>query len=88
MAKGTFAGTATTSEVVAVGATRKSITLQLVSGSPTFVGIGEAAVYGEGIGMLVAGDFVTIGIHQAKLAINCICDTGLTSVGSWQDTKE
>lgn len=88
MAKGTFAGTATTSEVVAAGATRKSITLQLVTGSPTFVGIGEAAVYGEGVGMMTVGDFVTIGVHQAKLAINCICDTGLTSTGSFQDTKE
>lgn len=85
--KGNWAATATSSELVAANEDRGSLIVQLTSaGDPTSLGIGEDAVFGDGVQLISAGDFVEIKGHQARLAVNGICDTGNSSSGGYQES--
>lgn len=86
MAKGTWSATATTSTLVAADANRRTLVVQLVSGDPVSIGIGEAAVFGEGAGMIAEGDYISLGPNQAQQAINGICDSGNSASGGYQTT--
>lgn len=86
MAKGSWSATDTSSELVAADVNRRSITLQLLAGDSMSIGIGEAAVFGEGGTMLVVGDFISLVRLQAGEAIYGICDTGKTADGGYQTT--
>lgn len=86
MAKGSWTATNTSSELVAADVNRRSLVLQLISGSAVSIGIGEAAVFGQGGGMLKVGDFVSLIRLQAGEAICGICDSGETAAGGYQTT--
>lgn len=85
MSQGSWAATATTSELVAASTYRASVVVQLQDGDPTWIGIGVAAVVGEGIYLKDAGDSVEIKSPSARKAINGICDTDLSSSGGYQE---
>lgn len=86
MAQGAWTSTQATSQAVAEDNERTSLTVQMVTAasSPTSLGFGTAAVFGEGIQLVNIGDNVTVKGHLAKLAVNAICDSGLTSGGGYQ----
>lgn len=86
ISKGSLSITATTSELVAANLDRGSVVIQLLSGNSVALGLGEAAVYGEGIHLVGIGSSVTIKGHQARKAINGICDTGLSATGGYQES--
>lgn len=83
--QGSFSATAVTSELVAENDYRGYVIVQLTSGDPMSLGLGEAAVFGEGIHLMVVGDFAIIRGHQARLAINGICDAGNNASGGYQE---
>ena len=87
-AQGAWTSTQATSQVIAGDNNRTSLTVQMVTAasSPTSLGFGTAAVFGEGVQLVNIGDSVTVRGHLAQLAVNAICDSGLTSGGGYQTT--
>ena len=83
--QGSFSATAATSELVAANGYRGYVMVQLTSGDPVSLGLGEAAVFGEGIHLMVVGDFAIIRGRQAEKAINGICGAGNTASGGFQE---
>lgn len=83
--QGSFSATAASSELVAASNDRGYVMIQLTSGDPMSLGLGEDAVFGEGIHLMVVGDFAIIRGHQVRGAINGICDTGNTAGGGYQE---
>lgn len=83
---GTWAATAEASEIVPANNDRLSVVIQLTSGNATQLGIGEAAVFSEGLQLVDAGDFIEIKEHQARMAIYAICDSGNSSSGGYQES--
>lgn len=87
MVKGSWAATAASSEIVAANEHRGSVIVQLQSaGDETSLAFGEAAVFGEGVQLINAGDFVEVKGHQARKAIYAICDTANSSSGGYQES--
>jgi hypothetical protein len=84
MAAGTWSATATTSVLLAADAARDSVTLQLITGDPVSIGIGETVAYAGGLSLLAVGDFLQVSGWQARLAINVICDTANSATGSYE----
>ncbi len=84
MSKGSWAGTGSSAEIIAVDENREYLTIQLTNSITTALGIGEAAVAGEGVQLLVAGNSVTLVGHQARSAIYAI---GNTATGTWQSNE-
>ncbi len=83
---GTWTATAVSSEIVPASNDRLSVVIQLTSGNNTQLGIGEDAVFGEGLQLTGTGSFIEIKGHQARMAINAICDSGNSSSGGYQDS--
>jgi hypothetical protein len=83
---GSWAATAASSELVAANNDRENVVLQLHSGSATALGFGEAAVFTDGLQLITVGGTITIKGHQARMAINGICDGGNTSTGGFQES--
>jgi len=85
MTNGAIAVTAAASELVAADTDRGQVVLQYVSGSPTYLAFGtDVPVVGSGL--ILSADFplvVVEGDYQATQAINGICDTALTAVGTY-----
>lgn len=86
MAKGTWAATAANAELVAANAYRGSVIVQLLSGDPTSLAFGEAAVFDEGVQLRAVGDAIEVRGYQATLAVYGICDTANTSSGGYQES--
>ncbi len=84
--KGSWSATATSSELIAESDDRGSLVVQLQSGNRVSLGFGEDAVFGEGVQLGTDGDSVEIKGHQARMAINGICDTGGTASGGYQES--
>ena len=84
--KGTWAATAVSSEILAANDDRLTVIIQLHSGDITALGLGEAAVFAEGLKLVSAGDFIEIKEHQARGAIYAICDSGNSSAGGFQES--
>lgn len=85
MAQGTFVLQGGTSEsIVAANDNRSHLTIQLKGSTSIELGIGTAAVAGQGIKLIQPGDSVQIKGALAKLAVNGI-GTITTSNGGWQD---
>lgn len=84
MAKGSWAATAATAELVAASMYRGSVIVQLQSGDPVSLAFGEAAVFGEGILLKDVGDYVEVKEPLARLAVNGICDSGNSADGGYQ----
>ena len=84
MAKGSWAGTASSAELVAVDNYREYLTIQLTNDITVALGFGEAAVVGEGIQLMQTGDTVTVRGHLARSAVNVI---GNTAIGTYQSGK-
>lgn len=86
MAQGAWTSTQASSLVVAADDFRTLLAIQMVtaSSSPTSLGFGTAAVFGEGMQLTNIGYSLTVRGHLAKLAVYAICDTGQTSGGGYQ----
>lgn len=84
MAKGSWEATDESSLLIPADKYRDLVTIQLISGDPVAIGIGEVAVYGEGMMLLSVGDYLGVNGYQAKEAISVICDTGKVAAGSFQ----
>ncbi len=82
MAKGNWAATSASAVIVAANEYRDILTLQKTNDTDVSLGLGEAAVLGEGVQMLVVGDVVTIYGYHARKAIYAIGNGGQ---GTYQD---
>ncbi len=83
--QGSWSASVASSELVAEDEYRGSVTIQLLTGEPTSLGIGQDAVDGEGIQLRVPGDSVEIRGAQARDAINGITASS-TSGGGYQES--
>jgi hypothetical protein len=82
MAKGNFTGTAASAVLVAANRYRDKLLIQKTNATVVALGIGEAAVAGEGIQLGPIGDAVVIKGPDATNAIYVIGDGG---TGTYQD---
>ncbi len=82
MAKGKFTGTASSAQIVAADDYRAYLTIQLTNAASANLGIGEAAVAGEGIKLINAGDSARLVGAAARKAIYLIGDG---AEGTYQD---
>jgi len=69
MSKGTYSATAASTVLVAADEHRAHITIQHTNATQVALGIGEAAVAGEGVQLFAAGDSVRIDGTLASYAI-------------------
>lgn len=83
MSKGSWTASEADSAIVAADTYRASVTVQVLSGGPIYLGFGEAAVAGEGL-YVTEGGSITIDDHRARLAIHAICGAGSTAAGGYQ----
>jgi len=84
MVNGAIAATDTNSELVAAEKDRGSVTLQYVSGDPVYLAFGtDVPVVGSGLVLSSTHAAITIDDFRAIQAINGICDTGLTTTGTY-----
>ena len=85
MAQGTFTLNGTsTQQIVAADTNRVFLTIQSKGSTSFELGIGTAAVAGQGIKLINPGDSAQIKGALAKLAVNAI-GTATTSNGGYQD---
>lgn len=84
MAKGSWTGIATSAIIVAADEYREYLTIILTNNITVALAFGEAAVAGEGIQLLNAGDSVRVQGHLARGAVYAI---GNTAVGSYQSRQ-
>lgn len=82
MAKGNFTGTAASALLVAANYNRDCLVIQHTNAVTCALGIGEAAVAGEGLQLLKIGDTVKLTGAAAREAIYVI---GNTATGTYQD---
>ena len=82
MAKGNWAATSASVVIVAANEYRDTLTLQKTNDTDVSLGLGEAAVLGEGVQMLVVGDAVTLRGYHARNAVYAIGNGGQ---GTYQD---
>jgi len=82
MAKGNWTGTDASTLIVAADAYREYLVIQLTNATSVNLGIGEAAVAGDGIKLINAGDAVRLEGAQAQSAIYAI---GNGAAGTYQD---
>jgi len=82
MAKGTFTGTAASTLLVAANEYRDTLVIQKANATSVALGIGEAAVAGEGIQLTNVGDAAVLKGAAARVAIYVIGNGG---TGSYQD---
>lgn len=81
MSKGSWTGTSASDEIIAADEFREYLTIQLTNATLVALGIGEAAVAGEGIQLINAGDTVRLEGAQARVAIYAI---GNGAAGTYQ----
>ncbi len=87
MASGSWSVVASV-EIVAADEHRDELTVQLTNRTPAVLGFGKAAVSGEGIRLINAGDSITVHGHLAREAVCAKMDAiGISSDGIWQDGK-
>jgi hypothetical protein len=82
MAKGNFTGTAASAVLIAANAYRDHLLIQKTNATTVALGIGEAAVAGEGIQLVNAGDVAILHGASARVAIYVIGNGG---TGTYQD---
>jgi len=85
MSASNFSATAAAADIVDEDWNRTSVLIQLLSGDPVSIGIGEDAVYGKGVTLLNVGDCVVIRGGDAKRTISAICDTANSASGGVQE---
>lgn len=76
MAKGNWTGTATSSLIVEANAYREYLVIQHTNATQVAIGIGEAAVAGEGVQLVYINDAIRLEGAQAQVAIYGIGDGG------------
>jgi hypothetical protein len=82
MAKGNFTGSAASALLVAADYNRECLIIQHTNAVTCALGIGEAAVAGEGLQLLKIGDTIKLTGSNARQAIYVI---GNTATGTYQD---
>jgi len=84
MTNGAIAATAAASELVAADEFRGEVILQYMSGDPVFLAFGNDTPVVDS-GLVLSADFTTVRIRgdKARLAINGICDTALSAIGTY-----
>lgn len=82
MAKGTFTGTAASAVLVAADVNRDTLLIQKTNATTVALGIGEAAVAGNGIQLVNIGDVAILRGAAARAAIYVIGNGG---TGTYQD---
>jgi len=82
MAKGNFTGTGASALLVAANYNRGKLVIQHTNDTTAALGIGEAAVAGEGLQLLKSGDSVVLADHLAREAIYVI---GNGATGTYQE---
>lgn len=82
MSAGVGASTDADSVLLEADEHRDHVDLQIISGDPTYLGFGEAAVDATGIALVVATDMAryTVNGNRARKAIHVINAAGLSSV--------
>lgn len=81
MAKGNFTGTSASALLVAADAYRDCLVIQHTNATTCALGIGEAAVAGEGLQLMKIGDTVVLTDAAARQAIYVI---GNAATGTYQ----
>lgn len=82
MAKGNFTGTSASAVLIAANEYRDQLVIQKTNATVVALGIGEAAVAGEGIQLGPIGDVAVLRGASARVAIYVIGDGG---TGTYQD---
>ena len=82
MAKGNFTGTSASALLVAADYHRDGLVIQHTNATTAALGIGEAAVAGEGLQLLKIGDAVRLTGSDARKAVYVI---GNGATGTYQD---
>ncbi len=82
MAKGNFTATSASTEIVPANEYRDSLLIQKTNATAIALGIGEAAVAGEGVQLTAAGEVAHLRGAAARHAIYAIGDGG---TGTYQD---
>jgi hypothetical protein len=82
MAKDSWAGTASSAEIVAADDYREYLTIQLTNATQVALGFGEAAVANKGVQLINAGDAVRLRGAMARKAVYAI---GNGATGTYQD---
>ena len=83
--KGSWSATDVSSLLVPANHNRERMAVQLRTGSEVWIGFGQAAVVGSGIGPTVAGSFVLLRGPLAGEAIYGICAGGNSATGGYQE---
>ncbi len=84
MSKNAWSATAVSSIIVPALPNRARVFVQLFAGEPVCLGLGEDAVFGEGMKLGNALDWANITGPNAEKAIHAICDAGNSATGGSQ----
>jgi len=82
MSKGAWTGTSASAIIVAADEYRDHLTVQLINATAANLAFGEAAVAGEGIELINAGDSVSV---RGPLATEAVYAIGNGADGVYQD---
>jgi hypothetical protein len=82
--KGAWNATDADSTILAADHDRREVTLQHTAGGSVFLGIGSAAVVGEGICLHSQATFLVISDARAQSAFRMRCPAGGTASGGFQ----